>query len=189
MGTGGCDDRQGDGLFFHQPGWAPSPAPERCRRKTNVSISPEEFGCPGPSQLGTGTGASAVHCHSLEQGSCGGYKPHSLLYPFPGLGAAPGHSRSLWSLQACASSFPKCREQAAHNTGVTTCARQEQPSRLFPQELIFSSRAPALGEEASSLPGTLGFLAWLWAHHPLAPSCPSPHRMCLVVPGDTSGRQ
>lgn len=51
------------------------PAPsERCRGKTDISISPQEFGLPGPSQLGTGTetGASAMHHSKLEQGEVGG---------------------------------------------------------------------------------------------------------------------
>lgn len=62
----------GDGLSLRQPSRAPGPAPERCRGKNDVSISPEEFGHPGLSQLGTGmgmgTGASAMHHSSLEPG-------------------------------------------------------------------------------------------------------------------------
>ena len=96
---------EGDGLSLHQPGQAPGPAPKRCCGKTDISISPEEFLCPDPSQLGTGmgtgTGASAMHHSSLERGGGGGgYKPPSLLYPFLGPGAARG-SESILGYSQC----------------------------------------------------------------------------------------
>lgn len=179
MGTGGCDDRQGDGLSFRQPCWAPSPAPERCRRKTNVSISPEEFGCPGPSQLGTGTGASAMHCHSLEQGSCGATSPIPCCTPSQGweqpqgTAAASGPCRHV-----------PLRSPSAENRQLTTLVSPHVPGRsshqdYFPRSSFFPPGHQHWGKKL--IPSQGPWVSW----HGCGPTIPwSP---LSLTPQDVAG--